>query len=115
MKLEEDYVDVDEENVRLLLGIPSGLKLVDEMNSSNIEDEKYAGVLGIFKNRYGELAPIVTKTPVVVSEQVDRGDNFKRDFIIYINSSLINRPATRRCRYRLMEIFLETSDIKNYN
>lgn len=73
------------------------------------------GVLERFTNRYGELAPVVTKMPQVVLGQGDGGDAFNRDFIIYITSSIINYLATRRCHYRLMKILLDNTDIKNYN
>lgn len=96
-------------------GIPWGSKLANELSISEIADEKYVVVLERFKNRHGELIPLVTKMSLVVLAQADDGDDFKRNFIIYITSSLINCPCTRGCQYRLMKSLLDTYDIKNYN
>lgn len=115
LKLEKECVNIDEEDDRLVLSIPSGPKVVEEMNHSDITNDRYTDVLQIFRRRYGMLTPFVTKMPNIVARQVDGGDDFKRDFIIYITSSLINCPVTRRCRYRLMKILFDTSDITNYN
>lgn len=77
-------MDIEEEDVRLVLGIPRGPKLVEQMNNSNVEDEKYVAILERFKSKHGELGPIVTKMPGVVLGQADSNDDFKRDFIICI-------------------------------
>lgn len=87
--------------------------MVEEINNSDFKDEKYASALGRFKNRHGELGPITTNMPGIVLGQVDGGDDLKRNFIIYITSSLINCPPTRRYRYRLMTILPDIGNTKN--
>lgn len=85
-----------------------------KMSNYEIVDEKCDKVLERFKNRHRELVPLVTKMPSVALRQAN-SDDFKRDFIIYIISSLIHCPTTRRCQYRLMKNLLDASHIKNYN
>lgn len=74
-------MDIDEKDVRLVLGIPRGPKLAEEMSNFHIADEKYAEVLERFKNRHGELVLLVTKMPSVVLGQANGADDFKGDFI----------------------------------
>lgn len=81
LKLEEESVDIDEEDVRLVLGIPGGPKLVEEMNNSDIEDEKYTQYWKDSRIDMGSWLPLLQKMPVNVLGQ---GDDFKKNFIIYM-------------------------------
>ncbi|KAI5667315.1 hypothetical protein M9H77_17168 [Catharanthus roseus] len=74
LKLEEESMDIDKEEARLVLRISWGPELVEEMNNSDVEDEKYIAILERFKNKFGELGPIVIKTPIVVLGQATGGD-----------------------------------------
>lgn len=106
-------LNIDERNINLVLGILFWPKQVQKSGMSEDDSEEYIDILRELKARHGELSLDITVIPNVILKYIEARDEFKRDIVMYIVSSVLNYLLTRKCITRLIKNFINIKDIKN--
>ncbi|KAH9612453.1 hypothetical protein KSS87_003130, partial [Heliosperma pusillum] len=103
-----------EEDIHACMGIPMGPLVVDEAPIG----DKYPQFLSLmedFKSQYeGDLIDVKVILRKL-STQIDGGDSFKRNFIVYIFSSFLGGVKGNKASLRILKSLSDTSLISEYN
>ncbi|KAH9603319.1 hypothetical protein KSS87_021789 [Heliosperma pusillum] len=103
-----------EEDIHACMGIPMGPLIVDE---APIGDKypQFLSLLEDFKSQYeGDLIDVKVILRKL-STQIDGGDSFKRNFIVYIFSSFLGGVKGNKASLRILKSLSDTSLISEYN
>ncbi|KAH9609786.1 hypothetical protein KSS87_000151 [Heliosperma pusillum] len=103
-----------EEDIHACMGIPMGPLVVDEAPIGD-KSPQFLSLLEDFKSQYeGDLINV----KVILrkfSTQIDGGDGFKRNFIVYIFSSFLGGVKGNKASLRILKSLSDTSLISEYN
>ncbi|KAH9613073.1 hypothetical protein KSS87_021347 [Heliosperma pusillum] len=103
-----------EEDIHACMGIPMGPLVVDE---APIRDKspQFLSLLEDFKSQYeGDLIDVKVILRKLFT-QIDGGDNFKRNFIVYIFSSFLGGVKGNKASLRIIKSLSNTSLISEHN
>ncbi|KAH9621042.1 hypothetical protein KSS87_009621 [Heliosperma pusillum] len=103
-----------EEDIYLSLGLPMGQNVVIEASNGD-KCPVYLSVLEKFKSQFGndsiDVKDILAKLPT----QKEGGDDFKRNFIIYIFSALLGGVVGNQASLKLLKSLANTDSISDFN
>ncbi|KAH9611153.1 hypothetical protein KSS87_006459 [Heliosperma pusillum] len=103
-----------EEDIYLSLGLPMGPNVVIEASNGD-KCPVYLSVLEKFKSQFGndsiDVKDILAKLPT----QKEGGDDFKRNFIIYIFSALLGGVVGNQASLKLLKSLANTDLISDFN
>ncbi|KAH9607572.1 hypothetical protein KSS87_014612 [Heliosperma pusillum] len=103
-----------EEDIYLSLGLPMGPNVVIEASNGD-KCPTYLSVLEKFKSQFGndsiDVKDILAKLPT----QKEGGDDFKRNFIIYIFSALLGGVVGNQASLKLLKSLANTDLISDFN
>ncbi|KAH9614758.1 hypothetical protein KSS87_015691 [Heliosperma pusillum] len=103
-----------EEDIYLSLGLPMGPNVVIEASNGD-KCPVYLSVLEKFKSQFGndsiDVKDILAKLPT----QKEGGDDFKRNFIIYIFSALLGGVVGNQASLKLLKSLANTDSISDFN
>ncbi|KAH9603234.1 hypothetical protein KSS87_015689 [Heliosperma pusillum] len=103
-----------EEDIHACMGIPMGPLVVDEAPIGD-KSPQFLSLLEAFKSQYeGDLIDV----KVILgkhSTQIDGGDSFKRNFVLYIFSSFLGGVKGNKASLRILKSLSDTSLISEYN
>ncbi|XP_019197375.1 PREDICTED: uncharacterized protein LOC109191246 [Ipomoea nil] len=115
---EGETLHLAERDIECTLGIPRGVNEVEEApkyeENGNAE---YVALLRTWRQRWGiqKGSPITTRMGDAIIQRGDYGDEFKRDFMVLLVSSMLRGFQTRYCNYRILNSLINVGEIKNYN
>jgi len=110
-------MDIAEEDIHATLALPMGLLEVQVASICEPKNE-YTKFLEQWRTRWNLGR---TRTPKVEAmvEQIlqrgDRGEEFKRDFMLYTISTCIIRSMNSDCFFRILKLLVNINQIANYN
>ncbi|KAH9623855.1 hypothetical protein KSS87_002941 [Heliosperma pusillum] len=103
-----------EEDIYLSLGLPMGPNVVIEASNGD-KCPVYLSVLEKFKSQFGndsiDVKDILAKLPT----KKEGGDDFKRNFIIYIFSALLGGVVGNQASLKLLKSLANTDSISDFN
>ncbi|KAH9609826.1 hypothetical protein KSS87_012441 [Heliosperma pusillum] len=103
-----------EEDIHACMGIPMGPLVVDEAPIGD-KSPQFLSLLEDFKSQYeGDLIDVKVILRKL-STQIDGGDSFKRNFIVYIFSSFLGGVKGNKASLRILKSLSDTSLISEYN
>ncbi|KAH9614337.1 hypothetical protein KSS87_015729 [Heliosperma pusillum] len=103
-----------EEDIHACMGIPMGPLVVDEAPIGD-KSPQFLSLLEDFKSQYeGDLIDVKVILRKL-STQIDGGDSFKRNFIVYIFSSFLGGVKGNKASLRILKSLYDTSLISEYN
>ncbi|KAH9620903.1 hypothetical protein KSS87_007856 [Heliosperma pusillum] len=103
-----------EEDIHACMGIPMGPLVVDEAPIGD-KSPQVLSLLEDFKSQYeGDLIDVKVILRKL-STQIDGGDSFKRNFIVYIFSSFLGGVKGNKASLRILKSLSDTSLISEYN
>ncbi|KAH9608097.1 hypothetical protein KSS87_021137 [Heliosperma pusillum] len=103
-----------EEDIHACMGIPMGPLVVDEAPIGD-KSPQFLSLLEDFKSQYEGDVIDVKVILRKLSTQIDGGDNFKRNFIVYIFSSFLGGVKGNKASLRILKSLSDTSLISEYN
>ncbi|XP_019190233.1 PREDICTED: uncharacterized protein LOC109184663 [Ipomoea nil] len=114
--LEEEELLLGDDDVQKTLGIPRGQQTVVEAEITS-KDPQFTGLVALWRQRWGVKTGTPTTSQMLngIIERRDHGDMFKRDFIIYVVSTLIRGFKNMFCNYRLLYSLQDVSKIQDFN
>ncbi|XP_019185968.1 PREDICTED: uncharacterized protein LOC109180714 [Ipomoea nil] len=114
--LEEEELLLGDDDVQKTLGIPRGQQTVVEAEITS-KDPQFTGLVELWRQRWGVKTGTPTTSQMLngIIERRDHGDMFKRDFIIYVVSTLIRGFKNMFCNYRLLYSLQDVSKIQDFN
>ncbi|XP_031124233.1 uncharacterized protein LOC116026948 [Ipomoea triloba] len=112
----DDELCLSEDDVQSTLGLPRGKLPVVEGTSSN-ETEGFNTLVRDWRLRWGveKGTPTTTEMLNKIVERQDSGDMFKRDFVIFVVTTLIRGYKNTFCNYRILYSLQDVSKIKEMN
>jgi len=112
----DDELCLTEEDVESTLGLPRGKLPVVEGTYGN-ETEAFNTLVKDWRQRWGvEKGTPTTKEMLnKIVERQDSGDMFKRDFVIFVVTTLIRGYKNTFCNYRILHSLQDVSKIKELN
>ncbi|KAH9620093.1 hypothetical protein KSS87_004840 [Heliosperma pusillum] len=103
-----------EEDIHACMGIPMGPLVVDEAPIGD-KSPQFLSLLEDFKREYESDLIDVKVILRELSTQIDGGDSFKRNFIVYIFSSFLGGVKGNKASLRILKSLSDTSLISEYN
>lgn len=104
---------ISEEDVYLAMGFPRGSKQVQEAKKS--DKGEYTRVLDEWKAQW---AGALTKMHQVLSQmknQRQEGDMFKRNFTVYVITTLVRRQQTWKVNHFVLKSLVDLKEVKDLN
>ena len=110
-------LEINEEDVHATLALPMGQLEVQVASTCEPKNE-YTKLLEQWRIRWNlsrTESPKVGKMVDQILERGDHGDEFKRDFVLYIISTCIIGSMNGDCFFRILKSLVDVDQIMNYN
>nr|GMD95748.1 uncharacterized protein LOC109168056 [Ipomoea batatas] len=116
LRLEKEEMLLTEDDVESTLGLPKGDIQVVEGNNSNATIE-YNNLVEEWRVHWGidSCSPLVKRLYEGIGERKDHGDMFKRDFVVFVVSSLFKGHAKWTSNFKILYSLMDVNNIKNLN
>nr|GMC89498.1 uncharacterized protein LOC109179062 [Ipomoea batatas] len=116
LRLEKEEMLLTEDDVESTLGLPKSDIQVVEGNNSNATIE-YNNLVEEWRVhwRIDSCSPLVKTLSEGLGERKDHGDMFKRDFVVFVISSLFKGHAKWTSNFKLLYSLIDVNNIKNLN
>lgn len=108
-----DELRVTEEDVYLTMGFPRGCKHVEEAKKN--DKGEYQQVLDEWKGQWGGALPKTHEVLTQIKNQTQGGDLFKRNFIVYVVSTLVKGHQTARVNHIILKSLVHLKEVRNLN
>lgn len=115
--LDNQELPLTEEDVQNVFDFPRGQKQVIEGQKESACDS-YSSLLEKWRARWnvkGKSSPFTITMPEEIVKRGDHGDEFKRDFVVLVVSSLIKGSKTRISNYKILYSIADVNTIKDLN
>ncbi|CAH9082352.1 unnamed protein product [Cuscuta europaea] len=111
-----EFLDIEEDDVKAVFGLPKGEKDVVEANGKN-ETEDYTELLKEWRAEWGieKGSPQTTSMIEKILQDDDDGDKFIRIFVIFTVSCLIRGNQSVNNNFKILLSLVNVGEIKNLN
>ncbi|KAJ8446933.1 hypothetical protein Cgig2_026431 [Carnegiea gigantea] len=115
LKLSDNRVlEITEEDVHATLALPMGQLEVQVASTCEPKNE-YTKLLEQWRIRWNLSRTKVGKMVDRILDRGDHGDEFKRDFVLYIISTYIIGSMNGDCFFRILKSLVDVNEIVKYN
>jgi len=108
-----DELRIGEEDVYLTMGFPRGSKPVSEARKN--DKGVYLQILDEWKGQWGGVLPKTHQLLSQMKSQKQGGDLFKRNFIVYLVSTLIKGHQSLRVNHIVIKSLVNLEEVKGLN
>ena len=104
---------ISEEDVYLTMGFPRGSKPIQEAKKS--DKGEYTRVLGEWKAQWAGALPKTHQVLSHMKNQRQGGDMFKRNFIVYLVTTLVKGQQTWKVNHLVLKSLVDLKEVKDLN
>jgi len=108
-----DELRILEEDVYLTMGFSRGFKLVNEVRKNDKGD--YLQILDEWKGQWGGVLPKTDQVLAQMRNQRHGGDLFRRNFVVYVVSTLIKGHQTLKVNRTILKSSVDLGEVKGLN
>ncbi|CAH9136925.1 unnamed protein product [Cuscuta epithymum] len=111
-----ELLDIEDEDVKAVFGLPKGKIEVQEANAKN-ETEEYTQLLQEWREEWGidKGSPQTSKMIEKIVADTDTGDRFIRNFVVFTVSCLIRGNQSVRSNFKILLSLVNVADIPKMN
>ena len=111
-----EKVDITEDDVFAMYNISRGKLPIVEVTNDNYTPE-YAELLKSWRERWNIAvgSPITQKMSEEIIARRDYRDDFKRDFVVFVVSSMLKGHQSRMSNYKILYSLMNVNEIRNCN
>ncbi|CAI9117403.1 OLC1v1018795C1 [Oldenlandia corymbosa var. corymbosa] len=113
-----NVLDIKQEDVVAVLDLPRGPKLVEEFKQNDPAITDHAEMVDAFKKRMGysnKFLPTRSTAAILIAGRKDFGDDFKRDFLVFIVSTFLHGNTTSRITMNILKSLVNINEVTQYN
>ncbi|CAI9104609.1 OLC1v1003315C1 [Oldenlandia corymbosa var. corymbosa] len=113
-----NVLDIKQEDVVAVLDLPCGLKPVQEFKQNDPAITDHAEMVDAFKKRMGysnKFLPTRSTAAQLIASRKDFGDDFKRDFLVFVVSTFLHGNTTSRITMNILKSLVNINEVKQYN
>ncbi|CAI9099400.1 OLC1v1036215C1 [Oldenlandia corymbosa var. corymbosa] len=113
-----NVLDIKQEDVVAILDLPRGPKPVEEFKQNDPAITDHAEMVDAFKKRMGysnKFLPTRSTTAQLIAGRKDFGDDFKRDFLVFVVSTFLHGNTTSRIIMNILKPLLNMNEVTEYN
>ncbi|CAI9105829.1 OLC1v1004844C1 [Oldenlandia corymbosa var. corymbosa] len=113
-----NVVDIKQEDVVAVLDLPCGPKPVEEFKQNDPAITDHAEMVDAFKKRMGysnKFLPTRSTAAQLIAGRKDFGDDFKRDFLVFVVSTFLHGNTTSRITMNILKSLVNINEATQYN
>ncbi|KAK9740409.1 hypothetical protein RND81_03G033100 [Saponaria officinalis] len=113
--LMDEQLPIQDVDIHIALGIPIGPRVVNEA-VHNDKSEEFSREVEKWQLQYEKDKKIETKDIIAkIKQQRDGGEDFKRNFIVYIVSTFLGEVKSSIASLKMLKTLTNVDDIPHYN
>ncbi|CAI9107471.1 OLC1v1006830C1 [Oldenlandia corymbosa var. corymbosa] len=113
-----NVLDIKQEDVVAVLDLPHGPKPVEEFKQNDPSITDHAEMVDAFKKRMGysnKFLPTRSTAAQLIAGRKDFGDDFKRDFVVFVVSTSLHGNTTSRITMNILKSLVNINEVTQYN
>ncbi|CAI9112472.1 OLC1v1012926C1 [Oldenlandia corymbosa var. corymbosa] len=113
-----NVLDIKQEDVVTILGLPHGPKPVEEFKHNDPAITDHVEMVDAFKKRMGysnKFLPTRSTAAQLIAGRKDFGDDFKRDFLVFVVSTFLHGNTTSRITMNILKSLVNMNEVTEYN
>ncbi|CAI9087102.1 OLC1v1021091C1 [Oldenlandia corymbosa var. corymbosa] len=113
-----NVLDIKQEDVVAVLDLPHGPKPVEEFKQNDPAITDHAEMVDAFKKRMGYSNKFLSTRSTaaqLIAGRKDFGDDFKRDFLVFVVSTFLHGNTTSRITMNILKSLVNINEVTQYN